>query len=432
MAYIQCPRCGNITSDQSYSCPRCGLLTPLGARMQAQRNTSEKSNTSYKNTGYYQVTQQRGNTASDFAGQNSDQTTRNNHLLHYANSDYQSKSAKYSSTYNYDVKEKLDRTPFLSKTWAVILMLIIFFPAGIYGMWRYNKFQLKSRLIITAFFAIILFLFYSIVKSGSPESNQVESSVAISGEAEDTKGENNDRKTALKDELDAESNNLDEPEATIEISIPPDIDDGLRKDIYYAIVSKGAEVDYINYESENSGLSVAFICANDEDIVVNIVSAIQKIAQSYAYAENVNIIVHDSDNSASNLSIQTIEPNGTVRIEFESPLYKSRRNAWVEEQFSAWDGSHLELTKLIKSALNDEKSYEHLKTSYINITDEATKERYNSALANAGYDSRVEINDIFITTEFSAKNPFNATIKATAYGIGSYKNGSTTLVGIEP
>jgi len=36
----------------------------------------------------------------------------------------------------------------------------------------------------------------------------------------------------------------------------------------------------------------------------------------------------------------------------------------IEEQFSAWDGSHMELTKNIKASMNDPKSYEHVKTVY--------------------------------------------------------------------
>lgn len=36
----------------------------------------------------------------------------------------------------------------------------------------------------------------------------------------------------------------------------------------------------------------------------------------------------------------------------------------IESQFSAWDGSHRNLEKLIKENLNDPGSYEHLETNY--------------------------------------------------------------------
>jgi hypothetical protein len=36
----------------------------------------------------------------------------------------------------------------------------------------------------------------------------------------------------------------------------------------------------------------------------------------------------------------------------------------IEKQFSAWDGSHIELTREIKRNMNDPESYEHVETVY--------------------------------------------------------------------
>lgn len=43
---------------------------------------------------------------------------------------------------------------------------------------------------------------------------------------------------------------------------------------------------------------------------------------------------------------------------------KEKRKKRIESGFSAWDGSHRGLTKVIKAAMNDPKSYEHVKTVY--------------------------------------------------------------------
>jgi len=40
------------------------------------------------------------------------------------------------------------------------------------------------------------------------------------------------------------------------------------------------------------------------------------------------------------------------------------RKELIEPQFSAWDGSHRKLTELIKKAMNDPDSYEHVETVY--------------------------------------------------------------------
>jgi hypothetical protein len=43
---------------------------------------------------------------------------------------------------------------------------------------------------------------------------------------------------------------------------------------------------------------------------------------------------------------------------------KEIRKEPIQEQFSAWDGSHIGLTKFIKKTMNDPDSYEHVETVY--------------------------------------------------------------------
>lgn len=57
-----------------------------------------------------------------------------------------------------------------------------------------------------------------------------------------------------------------------------------------------------------------------------------------------------SDDSSKN------NPDGTPKTE---------RQLKIEEQFSAWDGSHRNLTSMIKESMNDPKSYEHVETRYL-------------------------------------------------------------------
>lgn len=81
--------------------------------------------------------------------------------------------------------------------------------------------------------------------------------------------------------------------------------------------------------------------------------------------------------------------------------------------------------------LNDEKSYKHIETNYIDINSEERVNEVNKILSDAGYSQKVELNDLFITSQFSAKNAFGGTIKNTAYGIASFNNQTITLIGIE-
>lgn len=49
----------------------------------------------------------------------------------------------------------------------------------------------------------------------------------------------------------------------------------------------------------------------------------------------------------------------------KTPTPQEARKARIEKQFSPSDGSHINLTKLIKESMNDPESYENVNTNYI-------------------------------------------------------------------
>ncbi len=48
----------------------------------------------------------------------------------------------------------------------------------------------------------------------------------------------------------------------------------------------------------------------------------------------------------------------------QTPVEEPRKER-IEKQFSSWSGSHYGLTKLIKEAMNDPNSFEHVETVYV-------------------------------------------------------------------
>ena len=44
-------------------------------------------------------------------------------------------------------------------TWLIILMQFIFWPVGLYFMWRNKKFSLGARILISAVFLVLTILF---------------------------------------------------------------------------------------------------------------------------------------------------------------------------------------------------------------------------------------------------------------------------------
>ena len=75
-----------------------------------------------------------------------------------------------------------------------------------------------------------------------------------------------------------------------------------------------------------------------------------------------------------------------------APDYLANKNAArkkrLEGGFSAWDGSHRGLTKVIKESMNDPKSYEHAETKYWDMGDH-----------------------LVVTTTFRGKNAFGGVVK---------------------
>ncbi len=210
----------------------------------------------------------------------------------------------------------------------------------------------------------------------------------------------------------------------------------LEKEIWKIIKNnegKLTSIETVTAEQTGDKTVVAGVrCANKEETVKKIADEISAalIKNGNGMGAILTIAENSSEEDPPALAMVTITADGAYEITSMSESYNSARNVWIREQFSGWDGSHYELKELIKSRLNDEKSFKHIETTYIDVSDEGVRDKVNQILKSGGYAQRVEVGDLFITTEFSAKNAFNATIKNKAFGIASYENNTITLVDI--
>lgn len=81
------------------------------------------------------------------------------------------------------------------------------------------------------------------------------------------------------------------------------------------------------------------------------------------------------------------------QAETEKKKQEAEANARKEmlgKQFSAWDGSHIKLARMIKDSMNDPDSYEHVETRYWDMKDH-----------------------LIVTTTFRGKNGFGGVVKNT-------------------
>ena len=115
----------------------------------------------------------------------------------------------------------------------------------------------------------------------------------------------------------------------------------------------------------------------------------------------------------------------------QNPTYNSRRKRWIESQFSAWDGSHSALEGLIKKGMNDEDSYKHHETTYIEVKNKDIQAKMQEVVKASGQNYKVDIDDIVITCVFSGKNAYGARVKNTAYGLSKFKEGKVYLLTVE-
>ena len=157
------------------------------------------------------------------------------------------------------------------------------------------------------------------------------------------------------------------------------------------------------------------------------------------YDENNNELLPNHDeinenNSSSNIvnnNNNSNNSNSEVNQYIQDNRIRILRKEWVDKQFSSWDGSNYELNNLIKKNLNDENSFKHIQTKFIDINSDEMLNGVKSSLKQLGYNAdNIEKWDILVQTEFSAKNAFNATIKNYGIGIIKYSTKSAKLIDI--
>lgn len=241
-----------------------------------------------------------------------------------------------------------------------------------------------------------------------------------------------DGSNAASNSASSTSTGSETPEETPDIETSTD----LEALIWKIAKEHGSDITDISTIGPNENKSWTSIiatakCPNDEQTIKELLDEISTEIQKTPEEDEIALTIADiNDKSDTCIAIGSIATDGTIDIVSMSLDFNNERNLWIRSQFSAWDGSHRELEKLVKKSLNDEKSFDHIETTYRDITDENVQNEVNSILTEAGYSNRVEVGDLFIQMQFSAKNAFNATIKNTAYGIASYADNTITLVDI--
>lgn len=289
----------------------------------------------------------------------------------------------------------------------------------------------KKPLYKKWWFWVLIVLVIAAIGGGTSEKDDKDASRAPSASVESS--------SQAPAESDVTSNSA--PITVTESEIPeetPDIETSTELETLIWKIAKEHESEVIDISTidpnENKSWTsvIATVkCPNDEQAIKELLDEISTEIQKTPEEDEVMLTIADIDaKNDTCIAIGSVATDGTSDIVSMSLDFNNERNLWIRSQFSVWDGSHIELEKLVKKSLNDEKSFKHIETTYRDISDESDQSEVNAILSEAGYSNRVEVGDLFIQMQFSAKNAFNATIKNTAFGIASYADNTITLVDI--
>ncbi|MDH3976456.1 MAG: hypothetical protein OEV42_19500 [Deltaproteobacteria bacterium] len=165
--------------------------------------------------------------------------------------------------------------------------------------------------------------------------------------------------------------------------------------------------DKSNYQQATAKAAKYLISKDPELINIhiqskNMLAAKRKKEQTEQILKNLRSIPATDLEKNKNLyqQLASLHPdNKSYKVKYDAYLKKiqaqkekqriaAERKDQIENQFSAWDGSHRSLEKAIKSSMNDPSSYEHVKTVY--------------------WDKK---SHLVVLTTFRGKNAFGALVK---------------------
>lgn len=129
----------------------------------------------------------------------------------------------------------------------------------------------------------------------------------------------------------------------------------------------GIRADNIKREKDRKELSekirienIKYFNENKSDVIASIKNKIDLSLYQEAISEADEYI---SSGNEQLKKLMTLAKSELEKEKQEERVAEDREKE-IETQFSAWDGSHVNLTKMIKESMNDPDSYDHVKTVY--------------------------------------------------------------------
>ena len=223
--------------------------------------------------------------------------------------------------------------PWYKNWWGIILIIALWPFVILYLVWAKTNWDKKIKIGITALL-VILFIFGM---TASTQNEKEALNLVSEAEAMIQEGQLNEASTTLEDSKEIYS--------TDEAS---------------ELLGKIKKTNSENYLKES------LISMSDKEAKLLKEGELEK---SFIEHKELNeIFVKKLKNNLENRERYISEREEKIEQE-RKEAEAQRREEKIEDQFSSWNGSHRQLTKVIKESMHNPDSYEHVETSYKDMGD---------------------------------------------------------------
>lgn len=160
-----CPNCKNNVPDGTKFCPNCGNNMSEGNQANTnQFQQSVNAENQQTNNGQNMNGQQM-----NYGQQVNNQQANYGQQMNNQQANYGQQMNNGQPQFNGNIQMPV-KVPLGAKTWFVILMLIVFWPVGLYCMWKHKKFPMAVRIIVSVVAGIWFLSYVSAMFSDSSSS----------------------------------------------------------------------------------------------------------------------------------------------------------------------------------------------------------------------------------------------------------------------
>ena len=181
MALIKCVECGHEVSNKAVSCPYCGCPVSVNSATEESEpleKLCETESLQEKKQETIRGSEQEcanGSGGTQENGNNVERESEDTNAYNCDNIGSQGHTSVNEMQPGFASVNTKGTKRLWEKTWFIVLLLFVFFPAGCYLMWRGERFQKAVRILLSVIFGILFFFWIIMLVSLTAQESAEES-----------------------------------------------------------------------------------------------------------------------------------------------------------------------------------------------------------------------------------------------------------------